>query len=349
VADVQLEQGFTRLANSLLEALTAARLPGAHVAVVLAVVRRTFGWRRSSALISIADLVSDTGLEERTVRRALADLTAWGVVRRGDSVGRSARISIAKDFEAWEVGDTSNARQLARTRGKTQGVYARGSITPGVYVRSGGKTQGVYARGSILGGKKEEEEKERPRAQVDFVVRKIEEGWTRTRAAFAAYGAQVPARLTARRSGLLLEVAQVYPERRPEILGALLVHGFMVRHEKHGKGFDPVRRLTLPTICGASRDDYLDAFDAAIASGRRPPFVAGVRAPLPVLEVAREPPPPPPSERTLEALSVVRSVRKDFQRRYARRFPGEDDYRAALRAKGLEVEFYGDGQTAVAD
>ena len=40
----QLENGYTRIADELLEALSAARLGGGHFRVVFAVMRLTYGY-----------------------------------------------------------------------------------------------------------------------------------------------------------------------------------------------------------------------------------------------------------------------------------------------------------------
>ncbi|WP_084288457.1 replication protein [Desulfovermiculus halophilus] len=56
MASPQCENGYTRLANELLEALARTRLAGQEYQAVLAIVRKTYGFGKKSDKISYGQL-----------------------------------------------------------------------------------------------------------------------------------------------------------------------------------------------------------------------------------------------------------------------------------------------------
>lgn len=108
MADVQLEHGHTRIADTLLEALIRAPMPGRHKDVVLAIIRLTFGYQRTEREMGSTLIDSIVRIGSRRVRLILSDLERWRVIRRSlASPGRTAVIGLVKDFEAWSIGPTS--------------------------------------------------------------------------------------------------------------------------------------------------------------------------------------------------------------------------------------------------
>ena len=104
MANVQTEHGFTRIADALLEALCAARMPGRHMAITLAVIRLTYGWGQTRAAIRSAQLVELTGVDSRSIRRVLLELERWGVIERSPEVPGTARtMGVVKDYETWRL------------------------------------------------------------------------------------------------------------------------------------------------------------------------------------------------------------------------------------------------------
>jgi phage replication O-like protein O len=132
VANVQPENGYTRIAHPVLEALARSRLPARHLRVVLAVARLTWGWGKKGDGIGSRQLGEATDTSPGYVRRVLADLLRWGVLQQtGPSFRGRRQLGIVKDFEVWCIptaspGDseggevrnkmrTSEVRNMART------------------------------------------------------------------------------------------------------------------------------------------------------------------------------------------------------------------------------------------
>jgi phage replication O-like protein O len=97
----QLEDGHTRIANELLEALIGYPFTGGELKVVLAVIRLTYGWQTKARPIKQRDLARLTGLDERQIRRVLGSLRQQAVVWR-DRTSRPHRFQLNKRYYGWK-------------------------------------------------------------------------------------------------------------------------------------------------------------------------------------------------------------------------------------------------------
>jgi phage replication O-like protein O len=130
VADVQLEHGHFRVANRLSEAILAARFGPAHLRILFALFRMTYGWRRSTVKCTETALARWAGMEpgpqtkraSGTFRLALRELVANNVVLRVDGMRGSpeSTFSIQKDFTRW--------REFASAEDRLQSIYG---VRPG--------------------------------------------------------------------------------------------------------------------------------------------------------------------------------------------------------------------------
>ena len=80
----QLEDGYTRVANELFDAIIRARLNRRQYAVLLAVTRKTYGYNRKTARISIRQVAAMTGLERSNVIRTINRLVKMSVLIRNE-------------------------------------------------------------------------------------------------------------------------------------------------------------------------------------------------------------------------------------------------------------------------
>ena len=93
----QLEDGYTKIANELLEALAGANLNGSELKTVLAILRLTYGYRLKSAKITKPQLAKLTGSSERRIARALSDLADRKIIFRDRS-----ETYINKRYKEWK-------------------------------------------------------------------------------------------------------------------------------------------------------------------------------------------------------------------------------------------------------
>ena len=97
----QVEDGYTKVANELLESVMAAPLTLREMRVVMAVIRVTYGWNRKQARLTGGLLAKLTGLPETIASKTLAGLIAKRVVLRLG--GSRSPISLNKHAEEWEL------------------------------------------------------------------------------------------------------------------------------------------------------------------------------------------------------------------------------------------------------
>ena len=74
MADVQLENGYTRIANDLVRAMAKFSFSGSEFMILLAVISKTYGWGKADDQISISQLMDLTGLTRRGVCKATSAL-----------------------------------------------------------------------------------------------------------------------------------------------------------------------------------------------------------------------------------------------------------------------------------
>ncbi|HEC16012.1 MAG TPA: hypothetical protein ENI99_05490 [Sedimenticola sp.] len=102
LASPQTENGFTRLADELLDALIRYPFTKRQYKVLLAVIRKTYGFHKREDDITAPQLAAMTGLDRANVIRAVNELVAIDVINKRP--GRFGQVlGINKDYEAWAV------------------------------------------------------------------------------------------------------------------------------------------------------------------------------------------------------------------------------------------------------
>ena len=100
MASPQVENGFTRVANELLEALCQARLGGREMRVVLAVIRLTYGFSRKENAISLGKLAEVTGLKRERLWEVVKALERKRVLQVSKESGRLV-LGLQNDYSQW--------------------------------------------------------------------------------------------------------------------------------------------------------------------------------------------------------------------------------------------------------
>lgn len=117
---------FTPIHNNVLEAIMAAGLSAAELCVILAVWRKTYGFkdgqveRRKFAYLGVQQIMSMTNLSETSTHRALKSLKEKGMINRSQ-----AKTGFCKDFMAKTpksgtaiLGTPNSGTQGAKSGGK---------------------------------------------------------------------------------------------------------------------------------------------------------------------------------------------------------------------------------------
>ena len=158
----QLEDGFTRIANELLEALCRMPLGNSEGQIFLCILRKTYGWGKKQDDISISQIETATGISRRMVIYGVQNLEARKLLKITRKKGRGVKneineIAIQKNHDLWVVQGKST--QYKNTLEKQRVAYAKGKDLV---------VQGIEEKGQILAPTKErKKQKKEPIARKE--------------------------------------------------------------------------------------------------------------------------------------------------------------------------------------
>lgn len=78
----QIEDGYTKIANYLLEYIMSVNISKEELLIALAIIRKTYGWSKKEAIISVSHFSELTGLDRRNAVRAIKGLLDKGLIFR---------------------------------------------------------------------------------------------------------------------------------------------------------------------------------------------------------------------------------------------------------------------------
>lgn len=101
MASPQTENGYTMIANELLEAISRKLLSGDEHRLFWTILRKTYGFKKKLDQISLSQFVLATGINKQNVCRALSKLIKKNMIIRIDNK-LSRSYSIQKDYTIWK-------------------------------------------------------------------------------------------------------------------------------------------------------------------------------------------------------------------------------------------------------
>lgn len=116
MASPQKENGFTPIANEILEELVKLRLPASEKDILLFVIRKTYGYQKKMDRISLTQFEIGTLLSRVTVVKALKNLISRNILVKSGLLFR-----FNKDHNLWVV----NAGILV----KSENIFGKGGYT----------------------------------------------------------------------------------------------------------------------------------------------------------------------------------------------------------------------------
>jgi len=69
MANPQKENGYTAIANEIMDALIKIRVPGEAMQILLVILRKTYGWNKRQDAISLSQFFKDTGMKKPSIIR----------------------------------------------------------------------------------------------------------------------------------------------------------------------------------------------------------------------------------------------------------------------------------------
>lgn len=110
----QVEDGYTRIANELLEVVINSQtcpVTLRQLRVVMAVIRKTYGFNKKVDRISDGQLAAETGMSRQNVNTAKRELLAMGVL-----LMEGHKIGVNKHHQEWDFSAKPEKDNLRQTR-----------------------------------------------------------------------------------------------------------------------------------------------------------------------------------------------------------------------------------------
>lgn len=133
MANPQKENGYTPIANDIMDALLKLNLSGQEWQILLAIIRKTYGWGKKQEYIPYSQFAKSTGIKRRLVYRPLKKLIFKNIVLQMDD-GFICKYMFNKNFESWknsiQMEDTEknkNVHQMEDTFAPNGGQFEQKS------------------------------------------------------------------------------------------------------------------------------------------------------------------------------------------------------------------------------
>lgn len=102
MANPQREKGNVQIANDLFDALCRADLSGAEFRVVLAIYRRTYGYRKKQETVKLSQLMVLTGIGDKGyLSRITSALASRKIILKIGKSGAPCEYGPQKDYDQW--------------------------------------------------------------------------------------------------------------------------------------------------------------------------------------------------------------------------------------------------------
>jgi len=112
LANPQLEDGYTKIANEILEALCRVNLSPYESRVLHYLIRKTYGWEKKEDWISLFQFAEGIGLDRRHAYRAIKSLLnkRMVVICRDDK--KHPKYGFQKDYQKWKLSSVEMTKNL---------------------------------------------------------------------------------------------------------------------------------------------------------------------------------------------------------------------------------------------
>ncbi len=101
MASPQIEDGYTKIANKLLDALAKIRISGEARQILDLIFRKTYGFNKVQDRISLTQFMKGTGLSKVAVSKGVKKLQKMNLILLPKKVTKNKIFKINKDFDTW--------------------------------------------------------------------------------------------------------------------------------------------------------------------------------------------------------------------------------------------------------
>lgn len=103
MASPQKENGFTPIANEILEQLVKIHLLGAEISMVFFVIRKTWGYQKKEDIISFSQFQKGIGISRMTISKTIKNLVSRKILVKTPLLGGNMSFKFNKDYDKWLV------------------------------------------------------------------------------------------------------------------------------------------------------------------------------------------------------------------------------------------------------
>lgn len=103
MASPQVENGFTPIANEIMEALMKVNLSAYESRVLWFILRKTYGWSKKTDWITLSQFSECIGLDRRLVHRAIKKLSSKKMIVINKDDTFKIRYGFQKDYKKWDL------------------------------------------------------------------------------------------------------------------------------------------------------------------------------------------------------------------------------------------------------
>lgn len=130
----QLEDGYTRIANEILEELAKTQLSGHEWRMVMVIWRQTYGWVKKEDSIALSQFINRTEMPKARCKEALDSLCDRKIIIRGVPENRYSKPRIYKfnkHFHQWKrvPENRYTGKPVPRSTGKPENEYRKTGTT----------------------------------------------------------------------------------------------------------------------------------------------------------------------------------------------------------------------------
>jgi phage replication O-like protein O len=103
MASPQVEDGYTPIANEIVEALWKINLSAYECRVLWYLFRKTYGWNKKTDWIALSQFSKDMGLDRRLIHRAIHALSSKKMIVIYKDDSGLVSYGFQKDYDKWNV------------------------------------------------------------------------------------------------------------------------------------------------------------------------------------------------------------------------------------------------------
>lgn len=150
MASPQVENGYTKIANEIIETLMRTNLSSYQSRILWAIWRKTYGWNKKEDWISNNQLVMMTGIRKQHVSRTIKELIKRNMVTKSGN-----KTAFNKDYTQWEklpkqVTVTNSGNTVTNSGNKVTSLGEhKGNCTKYTLTKNKNQGKGILANSSL--------------------------------------------------------------------------------------------------------------------------------------------------------------------------------------------------------